>query len=360
MKLKDLEKIKLLETTLMVGIPFGLILANRDPGNVSDSLTWFQASVNHMPDNLLLYTTLASVPKVVDFLLFYHIEPKAEDYKQIKSLYDSIVNNLATFLKEMNLTDPVEVFTVFQFMYRNGYLSFNHNFNYDVDMKDMSKLNGVDVVRGTGVCRSIASFLTDLYKAMGYNASNLLVSANRTVLKNIDRQGNYPKWKISKKTNRFVKTISSFSDIVPISNHLINMVEKDGITYIFDPTNDAFLQKGGMNKFVLPEKKEGRMTFSYLQHFFARLNGSMGNISSCWQLYNDLQNPTIDYEEYKEIYKKTLIFIKENKILFEEFYAKNQQLYAELFEKLSSQSSLLLRMYPELKWLTNSGRNRPR
>ena len=38
MKLKDLEKIKLLETALMVGIPFGLILANRDPGNVSDTL----------------------------------------------------------------------------------------------------------------------------------------------------------------------------------------------------------------------------------------------------------------------------------------------------------------------------------
>jgi hypothetical protein len=245
-------------------------------------------------------------------------------------------------------------------MYRNGYLSFNHNFNYDIDMKDMAKLNGADVVRGTGVCRSIASFLTDLYKAMGYNASNLVVSANRTVLNNIDRQGDYPKWKISRKTNGFVKTISRFSDIVPISNHLINMVEKDGITYVFDPTNDAFLVKGGMNKFVLPEKKEGRMAFSYLQQLFARINGSMGDISSCWQLYNDLQNPTIDYEEYKSIYKKTLTFIKENKLMFEEFYSKNQQLYVELFEKLSSQSSLLLRMYPELKWLTNSGRNRPR
>ena len=39
------------------------------------------------------------------------------------------VANLANFLKAQNITDPVEIFAIYQFMYRNGYLSFNHNFN---------------------------------------------------------------------------------------------------------------------------------------------------------------------------------------------------------------------------------------
>lgn len=179
-------------------------------------------------------------------------------------------------------------------MYRNGYLSYNHNFNYDIDMKDLTKLNGVDVIRGTGVCRSISSFLTDLYKEMGCDSCNLLVNANRTILNNIDRQGNYSKWKISKKTSGFVKTISNVSSVIPISNHLITLLEKDRNTYVFDPT--------------------------------------------------------IDYETYKEIYKNTLIYIKNNISLFQEFYENNNSLYLELFQKINDQSSLISRLYPKLNF----------
>lgn len=350
MKLKDLEKIKLMETALMLGIPLGLILFGGNNGNISETAAWRETLINSWPDNLPLYTTLATIPRLTDSLITARIEPKAEDYKKIKELYNNIVANLANFLKAQNITDPVEIFAIYQFMYRNGYLSFNHNFNYDIDMKDLSALNGADVVRGTGVCRSISSFLTDLYKEMGYDACNLLVSANRKVVNNIDRQGNYPKWKISKKTNRFVKTISKISNIFPMTNHLITLVEKDGKTYIFDPTNDGFLVKGKYNNLVLPNQKEGRMKISYFVNSIHRILGTTGNLKSNKQIQNHLKQPTIDNAQYKTLYINSLTFIKNNLLLFEKFYEENEHLYVELFQEINDKANLILRLYPELNY----------
>lgn len=118
---------------------------------------------------------LSVIPRLVDIMLPTRIEFKTDDYKEIKNLYDKIINNLVSFFEEQNISDPVEIFTIYQFMYRNGYLSFNHNFNYDIDMKDLSRLNGTDLIRSTGVCKIITSFLTDVYKKMDYDSCNYFV-----------------------------------------------------------------------------------------------------------------------------------------------------------------------------------------
>ena len=52
--------------------------------------------------------------------------------KEIKKLYDNIITNLANFLKEQNITDPVEIFAIYEFMYRNGYLKFKFTPTYNM------------------------------------------------------------------------------------------------------------------------------------------------------------------------------------------------------------------------------------
>ena len=344
MKLKDLEKIKLLETALMIGVPFGMILHD---GN-AQKIVYNMISGAPEQNNVYALSTLIAIPRIVDVLLYTKLEPKAENYQQIKKLYDDIVSNLADFLKEQNITDPVEIFTIYQFMYRNGYLSYNHNFNYDNDMKDLVKLNGVDVINGHGVCRSIASFLTDLYRKMGYDACNLLVSANRKVLDNIDRRGKYPNWEISQKTKQFVKIISKVSDVIPISNHLISCVQKDEYTYVFDPTNDAFLTKGKTWDLVLPYEKEGRMKISWIMITIQKIYSQIGKLKSISAVKKQLQNSAIDYDEYKAIYDDTLEYAKSNIEIFDDFYSKNSAIYEELIEKVNSIPGFILRMYPEM------------
>ena len=136
MKLKDLEKIKLLETALMlgvmVGIPTGMLSVaffSGDP-EIASLAKLFEEATSLLNDNnnLSLYTFLSMLPRITDSLLSSRIEPTTEDYKQIKILYNNVVSNLANFLKEQNITDPAEIFVAYQFMFRNGYISYNHNF----------------------------------------------------------------------------------------------------------------------------------------------------------------------------------------------------------------------------------------
>lgn len=351
MKLKDLEKIKLLETAIMIGVPIGLFLTG-NPVDRSPSMSLSEYTYSRLVAGNEIPLLLASAPRIADILLSTRLELHSEDYKKIEQLYNQIVSNTAKFFKEQNITDPIEIFTLFQYMYRNGYLSYDHQFNYDINMKDLSKLNGADVVRGRGVCRSISSFLTDLYKEMGYNSSNLIVNANKEVLSNIERLGNYPKFKISRNTTKFVKTISKVSEVFPMANHLITLIEKDGKVYILDPTNDGFLVKGKGNQLVLPENQKGRMRVKYLTNILQRMLGTVKNTKNSFEIKKMLSMQTIDYEEYRKTYIDTLIFIKQNVELLDQFYKSNQTLYEELFEIIEQCSPMITRIYPELKILT--------
>lgn len=333
MKLKDLEKIKLLETALIIGIPIGAIIISPDISK----------------DELTNIVNLAAIPKMVDILLTSRVEIKTIDYKKMEELYNKIVLNFTNFLKENNITEPIEVFVVYQYMYRNGFLSFNQNFNYDTNMKDFYKLTGADVVRGKGVCRSISSFLTDIYRNLGYDASNLLVNVNRKTLNNIERLGNYEKFKINKKTNNFVKIVSGFTKILKMPNHLITSVEKDGKVYIFDPINDGFLKKGKYNNLILASDVNYKMKLSYITNSLQNILKQINNVKSPHTLNKHLSLETINYDEYKKIYLNTLNFVKENTNIFSKFCIENYELYEDLFNEMEKNSSMLERLFPELK-----------
>ena len=97
MTLKDLEKIKLIETALLLGIPIGMLLFTNAPENIQQYSNWQQLIANQIPDIIALYTALAAIPRLTDALLTFRIEPSMSDYKEIESLYNNIVSNLAIF-----------------------------------------------------------------------------------------------------------------------------------------------------------------------------------------------------------------------------------------------------------------------
>ena len=80
--------------------------------------------------------------KIID-IVFKTIS-KLSDLEYMKRVYES-----AMFV------------ALYVYLYRSGYLSVNHEFKYSNNMIDFPLLNGVDVVRGRGVCRSISSMFTD-------------------------------------------------------------------------------------------------------------------------------------------------------------------------------------------------------
>ena len=76
MQLKYLEKIKLIKTALMLGIPLGMILFTRNTEAAAQAETWQEALKNYStPDNFGLYTTLAAIPSLTDSLITARLEP---------------------------------------------------------------------------------------------------------------------------------------------------------------------------------------------------------------------------------------------------------------------------------------------
>ena len=73
-----------------------------------------------------------------------------------------------------------------------------------MDLKDLPNLYGVDIVRGKGVCRSISSMLVDIYKDLGYNATNLVVCATEDSIKNQQQLCDFPKKKSTNSKEQYL------------------------------------------------------------------------------------------------------------------------------------------------------------
>lgn len=59
-----------------------------------------------------------------------YIEQYTEEYKTVKKAYNEIIKNLANFIKQLKIEDPVEIFTIYHYLYRSGYLSYENQLCY--------------------------------------------------------------------------------------------------------------------------------------------------------------------------------------------------------------------------------------
>ena len=92
----------------------------------------------------------------------FQLEQLCKDYARMETFYNAVVCNIAELIEAFGIeNDSVKIFALYVYLYRSGYLSVNHEFKYSNNMIDFPLLNGVDVVRGRGVCRSISSMFTD-------------------------------------------------------------------------------------------------------------------------------------------------------------------------------------------------------
>jgi len=266
----------------------------------------------------------------------------------LKNLYDEIIKNTCIFYNDLGATDTIGIFATYVYMYRNGYFSHNKQILYSSNLKDFSNMNGLDIIRGHGVCRSISSMLKDIYNEMGMKSINLDVKADLQTLKNIESLSTID-LDSTEQSHKYVKIIEIITKYIPLFNHLITMVEKDGINYILDPTNDAFLYYSKNNKLNLANNPNFSMqNYSFkvisLLHNFVEQN----NNYKLRQLKEQINLPTISYTEYKRKYLESLKICLENKDLFEEFYQRNKPLIEEINTLSENQNCLVKRLIPIL------------
>lgn len=314
----------------------------------------FLSSLNDIGINELdienFSSTISNI-RVIDLATSFYTQTKTDEYKEIKKNYNEVLKNVATLTNELDLSDPIEIFSLYVYMYTNGYLSNNKCFVYNSNMKDFARMQGIDVIRGSGVCRSISSMLTDIYNEIGYNSSNLSVYADKKSIKNLQKlydkfEGN-EQLKVSNNGKMLVLFVTLLTRLIPLSNHQITTVEKDNINYILDPTNDGFLQKGKHKKLLVPNSNN-YMSFKSSSYMLLNIIKNNGDTINIFKLYKQLSLPTITDNEYRKIYLETLKLCKENIDMFEKFYKENNDFYNEICNISNKQRGLLGRVYPIL------------
>lgn len=242
---------------------------------------------------------LGLIPLIELKCIFEYVEAQKStyEYKNLNRIYDKIVFNTKNLISLIENDNPVSIFATYNYLYKNGYLSYNKNFNFDdKNVIDMMNLPGIDLFRGKGVCRSISPVLTDIYKKFGYNAKTLLVNCSQIPLKGL------------------------------LPDHVITLVDDGFNSYKLDPTNELMFQKGDSNNLLAFGEKEQVVRSKMVATML--VNNDI-NLLTYIKQYN---MPDIDLNNYKSIYLRALENCNQSKEIFEHFYYDNAPLYEQVNE----------------------------
>ena len=92
------------------------------------------------PENAEVWA-LIMAPFTIGTVAHFYVEKKTEEYQSLKEYYNKVIDNFISFAQSLDIKDPIEIFSLYVYLYRGGYLSYNHQFTYDIDMKDGANTN---------------------------------------------------------------------------------------------------------------------------------------------------------------------------------------------------------------------------
>lgn len=319
LKMKDFENLR---TLSLIGIST-LSAFNNVTNSDLDSIVKLMISLYYVEVGTSFYTSRLT-----------------KEYHELESLYNEVIKSIVELINDFDFKSPVEIFSTYVYLLRKGYLSHNHQFIYDIDMKDLSYLQGIDIIRGSGVCRSISSGLTDIYNSYGFKSSNLVVYANNDACRNLQKLCDSKLLKCDR-SQKLAKIAASITSIIRNPNHLITYISDNEYNYVLDPTNDGMLYIGDNNSLYIPN------TDIMMRFYpnFQKITSLIGFLNCDINIINRNLKQISD-KDYRIIYLNALKICKENIDLLEQFYNKNAQLYDDIYKLSNEQRSLFGRLIP--------------
>ena len=162
------------------------------------------------------------------------------------------LQNYNELINYFNFSNPLEIFTLYDYMLKNGFLSKDREFIYnDKSYKDIAGFYYPEVFSGEAVCRHIADLLNEILNNYGLKSSILGVTA-------------------SSKYTMMPKIVRS---IIP------KFLFLDEATSFLDATNDAVYKRVG-KKELLTQKKN---------LLIIKRNAIKGSLAN--------ENPTMSFKE---------------------------------------------------------------
>lgn len=275
-----------------------------------------------------------------------------KDVKNVKKIYDQVLENYVKLNKQFELQNPVELFTMFCYMYSNGYLSKERVFKYDAGkLYDIYSLYGTNVINGKGCCRHITSMFTDVLKLYEMESYVLPVNTifniedmkiveeinhlfiNRKQLKkdkiDIELEINSRIDKLiqdSDKKKEYISKSSGKELLRLVGNHAITMSVYEGKNFFLDPTNFCFISRLNNNQLI--NYFDEKMFIVYDNMHLYNKSFDVDKVKEQVLL------PETTYIENLRMLASTNKICEEYQSDFEIFYNQNKEAYEEIASKL--------------------------
>lgn len=220
---------------------------------------------------------------------FINLKDDLSTINEIQKIYDEIIRHYSKLNEVFDFNNPVEIFALYVYAVEKGYLSFHHNFEYgqtdDEAEKEILGLSGVEIILGHGVCRHFSGMLNDIFKESGVDSKKCYVFSDDEGKKNLY-----------------------------IPNHVIVTTEKDGLTYLLDPTNYITFKPSDSKSIYVSGDD-----YIYINPY-ERL-----------KLGKNLEFSSREYDE--TLMNKSRKICSENRDILKSFYKDNKDLYEEIAQK---------------------------
>lgn len=287
----------------------------------------------------------ANILNYIYYMFSRNSESHTKEVQKVKSLYQEFISEYAKLNKTLGLKNPIELYTFYNKMLYDGYLSRNKKFHFgDTTVRDINGIYPSNVINGEAVCRHIAPMLKDIYNAYGIEGNTLSVyQSNLSVVSYKTKEITDLLEEI---LNKYKRTGIPFLDLIyqyeeelnkyyeytipqkgkklsRFGNHMITTAVYQGMTYYLDPTQSRVYKPSNIKDNILVDK-----TAVGDIRIVARHKQNKKILPTLTQLYT----PFSEDQEYIDITTK---IYESNKDIIEAYYQNQKELYSDIAEELA-------------------------
>ena len=230
-------------------------------------------------------------------------------YKNILENYDLFIEEAAKLIKSLKLDSSLDTSLAIGYLIKNGYLSYNKEFNTEDTTIELLNKEGISIIAGEGCCRNFSDMQKSIMDKLGFKTKKFYCYQQDSLL-------------ASPKNEE--------------ANHVLNLIQYKDNIYGIDIYNHNLLYRF-INKFSL--KAISPYTSNRLRYKpyceMIRENKTLKDIYESLKLYDSYKDKpfiyTQDYEDY--LFKINKKLENENE-RFNNFHEKTKELKKEIYNDI--------------------------
>lgn len=272
-------------------------------------------------------------------------ESHTKEVQKIKVLYQEFLSEYVKLNRVFEFQNPVELYTFYDKMLHDGYLSKNKEFHFGTTtVRDIRGIYSSNIMNGEAVCRHIATMLKEIYIAYGIEGNTLTVYQSRydVMQDNVEKMLNLLEeiyieqqrtnipyldliYQHEEELNKYYEYIIPKEDkrLSRVGNHMITTAVYQGDTYYLDPTQSRIYKPSSIKENILIDTSAAGDT-----HILPKRKQNKKVLAT---LTDSVTAPSED-KEYIDI---TTRIYESNKDIIEAYYQSQKELYSDISEELA-------------------------